>query len=199
MTSSLTIWVVRHGRTEANAGGLLLGRANPDLDDLGRAQAAQIASVVPNGAHVISSPLARCRQTAAAIDPDHAVDDRLIELDYGDLDLTPVADVPAETWAAWRADPHFRPPAGETLAELAGRTGTLLDELTAQVSAGSAPSSDIALVSHVSPIKAAMAWALGVGIEISWRAHVAQASITKIVVSPRGPSLHAFNEVAHLD
>ncbi len=187
------IHVVRHGRTEANASGLLLGRANPDLDATGREQAAALAAALPDDVVVISSPLARTRQTAAAIDPSHRVDDRLIELDYGEFDLQPLSDIPAATWADWRADPTFAPPGGESLAELYERVAELLDEI-----APMAEDRDVVLVSHVSPIKAAMAWALGVGIDISWRSHVAQASMVRIAVSSRGPSLHAFNDVSHL-
>ena len=55
------------------------------------------------------------------------------------------------------------------------------------------------VVTHVSPIKAAVAWAMGVGDEVSWRMFVAPASVTRIAVGDRGPSLHGFNDVAHLD
>ena len=190
----MTIWVVRHGRTEANAKGLLLGRANPELDDVGRRQAAQIASVIPEGARVIASPLLRTHQTANAIRPDAETDERLLELDYGEFDLVPAKQIPPETWASWQADPGFRPPGGETFLELAARVGGLLDEIALE-----ARDSDVAIVTHVSPIKAAIAWALGVGIEISWRTFVGQASISTIAVSERGPSLHSFNDRAHLD
>jgi broad specificity phosphatase PhoE len=54
------------------------------------------------------------------------------------------------------------------------------------------------VVSHVSPIKAAVAWALGVGDEITWRMWVAPASITRIGCSGPAPSLRSFNELAHL-
>lgn len=200
----MTLFVVRHGRTEANATGLLLGRADPQLDEVGWQQASKIAAVLPIGARVISSPLRRCAETAAVIaersgqaqgDKNRAVetDERLLELNYGELDLRPLAEVPAETWARWRADPDFRPPGGETLRELADRVGEILDEL-----AEPGATDDIVIVTHVSPVKAALAWALGVGIEVSWRSFVAQASITRIAVSERGPSLHSFNSDAHL-
>ena len=58
---------------------------------------------------------------------------------------------------------------------------------------------DVVVVSHVSPIKAAVAWALGVGDEITWRMWVAPASITRIGWSGPAPSLRSFNELAHLD
>lgn len=185
--------VVRHGRTPANAAGQLLGRRDPELDDVGRAQAAAIAGAVPGGARVISSPLARCRQTADAIDPGHETDDRLLEIAYGELEGVPVRDVPADTWARWRADSSWAPPGGESHDDLAGRVWSLLDALAAE-----AADHDIVLVSHVSPIKATAAWALGVSIDISWRCFVQQASILRIATNGPQPSLRSFNEVAHL-
>lgn len=186
--------VARHGRTPANAAGQLLGRRDPDLDDVGRAQAAAIAAVIPAGARVISSPLARCRQTAEAITADIEVDERLIEIDYGDLEGTPVADVPGETWSRWREDTAWAPPGGESHDQLAARVWALLDEL-----ATDAADADIVLVSHVSPIKAAAAWAIGAPIDISWRCFVQQASILRIATGGAMPSLRSFNETAHLD
>ena len=58
---------------------------------------------------------------------------------------------------------------------------------------------DVIVVTHVSPVKAALAWALGVGDEISFRAYVAPASITTIATAGPRPSLHSFNGCAHLD
>ena len=194
----MTLYVCRHGRTEANASGLLLGRADPDLDGLGRLQAGAIAEAIGAGGgdveRVVSSPLARCRQTAEALGLPVEVDERLVELDYGDYDLIPLRDIPAEVWQRWRADPHFRPPGGETLAELAERVGGALDDLQ-----DVAATADVVVVTHVSPIKAALAWALGVSIGVSWRSFVAQASITEIGLAPTGPSLRLFNGTAHLD
>ena len=196
----MTLYVCRHGRTEANASGLLLGRADPDLDPIGRAQAAAMAAALPTPAVVLTSPLERCRQTAAAFASRNGagveveVDERLVELDYGDYDLVPLKDIPPDVWRQWREDPDFRPPGGETLQELAVRVSAALDGL-----AGRAVEEDVVVVSHVSPIKAALAWALGVGIGVSWRSFVAQASVTEIGMSPTGPSLRMFNGVAHLD
>ena len=189
----MTLWVVRHGRTEANAAGRLLGRADPDLDPVGRRQAARLAAAVPTGARVVSSPLRRCVATAEALGGGAERDQRLLELDYGELDLLPLSEVPPEVWDRWRSDPGFRPPGGETLLELGARVWSLLDEVAPDAVGG-----EVVLVTHVSPIKAALAWALGVGMEVSWRAFVAQASITRIEVTERGPSLHGFNLTDHL-
>ena len=189
----MTLFVVRHGRTASNAGGLLLGRADPPLDDHGRAQAATLSSVVEAPVRVVSSPLQRCRETAAAFGRDAEVDDRWIELDYGDWDQTPIASVAAEDWARWRADLDFRAPNGESLRELGERVRSACEDL-----ADDARDADVVVVTHVSPYKAALAWALGVGDEIAWRLHVVPASISRIAVRPTGPVLLTFNEQAHL-
>lgn len=193
--------VIRHGRTEDNAAGRLLGRADPSLDTLGVQQASAVAAALGHIDRIVSSPLRRCVETAEAIAAATGaaveIDPRWIELDYGEFDRVGLSQVPVETWRAWQADVHFRPPDGETLAELATRVGAALDELAPDVI-----DREIVVVSHVSPIKATMAWALGVGIDISWRSHVAVASMHRVAVRRAGseirPSLRAFNDVGPL-
>ena len=187
--------VVRHGQTAANAKGLLLGRLDVDLDDVGRAQAAALAEALPTPDLVITSPLARTRQTAEAFGVEVEVVDDWIELDYGEWDGRPAGEVPAEAWRAWRADPDFAPPGGESLARLTARVHDALDDLVARVEGRR-----IVVVTHVSPVKAAVAWALGQGPELAWRTYVAPASITRIGLgdAAAGATLRAFNETAHL-
>lgn len=186
--------LVRHGQTDANARGLLLGRADPPLSELGRRQAAALAAHVPTPARVVTSPLRRTRETAAVFGAPIDVDDRWIELDYGEFDGRPIGDVGAATWTAWRADPHFVPPGGESLVTLGARVRSACEELVDE-----ARDHDVVVVSHVSPIKAAIAWTLDVGDEVSWRLFVQVASITRVVIGPAGPALHSFNELAPLD
>jgi broad specificity phosphatase PhoE len=199
------IVLVRHGRTTANARGVLLGRADPDLDDEGTRQVAAVARACAglDVARVVTSPLGRCRATADAIARTIAgvddgvpvqIDDRWVELDYGELDGRPLGDVPRETWDAWRADVTWRPPGGETLAELGERVRAACTALAAD-----AAERDVVVVSHVSPIKAAVAWALGVGDEVAWRLWVAPASISRIGTTGGARSLRSFNEVGHLN
>jgi len=190
------IALVRHGRTEANRAGLLLGRADPPLDDTGRAQASALAASFADAPlAVISSPLRRTVATAEAIAAPWGLavetDERLIELDYGEWDERPLADVPVEAWVRWRDEPTFAPPGGESLADVQRRVATCVAELLER--AGDAT---IVAVSHVSPIKAAAAWALGAGPELSWRLRLDVASITTIVQGPAAPVLVTWNETA---
>jgi probable phosphoglycerate mutase len=188
----VTLIVVRHGRTASNAAGLLLGRGDPPLDDVGRAQVAAIVPLIGTASMFVSSPLLRSRETAAALAGGNeiVVDDRWIELDYGEYEGIALGALPPDVWATWRSDAAFAPPGGETLAALGER---VVDACTSLFEA--AAGGDVVVVTHVSPIKAAVAWALGVGIEVSWRMYVAPASVTRIACRAGGaPSLHSFNE-----
>ncbi len=195
--------VVRHGRTAANARGLLLGRLDVPLDDLGRAQAAQVAGAVlaqaarthTPVAAVVSSPLERTRRTAEAFGLPVRIDERLIELDYGTLDGTPLADVPPEVWADWQADPDFRPPGcSESLAAVQERVERACEDWAAVARVEGA----VVLVTHVSPLKAAVGWAMGIGAGAAWTTHVDPASVTRIAVGGGRRVLRTFNETAHL-
>jgi broad specificity phosphatase PhoE len=187
--------VVRHGRTEANASGLLLGRRlDPGLDELGRRQAEALARALSGATRVVCSPLLRTRQTADAVGLPVELDERWAEIDYGSLDGTPLADVSAALWAEWRADIGFVPgEGGESLAALGARVREAAADLVQE-----AREHDIVVVTHVSPIKAVTAWALGVGDEIVWRMYCAPASITTIGTTGGTPSLRGFNETRHL-
>jgi probable phosphoglycerate mutase len=190
----MRLLIVRHGRTAANAARRLIGRMDLPLDPLGEAQAVALAAAAGPVDRVIASPLQRTRQTAAAFGRSVEVDERWIELDYGEYDGLPLGEVPADEWARWRADPSYAPPGGESLVVVRDRVAGALEELRA----GGADET-VVVVTHVSPIKAAVTWALGTGDEVVWRLFVSPASITRIVIDERGPILEGFNDVAHLD
>jgi broad specificity phosphatase PhoE len=186
--------VVRHGRTEANATGRLQGRRlDPPLDELGRRQAVAVAAALPDTARVIASPLRRAQETAAAFGVPVETDQRWVELDYGELDGTPLADVPAELWADWQSDLDFTLPGGESLRSLGKRVRDGAEALVDDAAAR-----HVVVVTHVSPLKAALAWALGVGDEVAWRTFCAPASITRIATAGPRLSLHGFNQTTHL-
>ncbi len=191
--------LVRHGESVANAQGLLLGRTDAELTDAGRRQAAAARALLDRPAlEVRSSPLVRARHTAEllALGPQVSVDERWIEVDYGEFECQPLGGIPAEVWRAWQADRDFRPAGGETLAEVDERIGRACDELFAEDGAGARRlDGDVVVVSHVTPIKAAVAWALGTP-DLYWRLHLRTGSVTRIGWNRDAPILHGFNEVA---
>ena len=197
------IVLVRHGRTDANRRGLLLGRADPGLDETGRAharahgagRAEDLADRSP--VRVVTSPLQRTSETAAAIASALGVEASpepgLLEIDYGEWDERPLAEVPADAWRAWRADPDFAAPGGESLRALQDRVGPCIERLLAEARA-SGDRGVVVAVTHVSPIKAAVVAALGGDPLLAWRLRVDVASRTRLVSGPDGPVLTSFNE-----
>ncbi len=190
--------LARHGEATANAAGLLLGRADVGLTEFGRRQAVELGRRLGPVHTLLTSPLRRATDTAAALalTVPARVDARWIEVDYGEFEGRPLGDVPAEVWRRWRRDPEFRPEGGESLAEVGRRVAEACDALFADPGGGArSEEGDVVVVSHVSPIKAAVAWALGGDEATAWRLHLSTGSITRIAWGPTGPVLETFNEV----
>ena len=74
------------------------------------------------------------------------------------------------------------------MVELGRRVQEACDDIS-----GSAADGTVVVVTHVSPIKAAIAWALEVSDAIAWRMHVEDASVSRIDIESHGPVLRWFN------
>jgi probable phosphoglycerate mutase len=121
------LYLVRHGETERSAQHLYSGQADVPLTEEGRRQARRagerLASVAVDA--IWSSPLCRATDTAAAIAEATGapvrIDDRLIEVDYGELegfDRPSARDHFGEAFERWRSDPFACPlPAMEPLGD----------------------------------------------------------------------------------
>ena len=186
--------LVRHGESTGNAEGRLLGRIDSPLTPRGLEQARSLADAVAGATRLVSSPLARARDTAEALGTGLPVevDERWVEVDYGSYDGQKLTDVPAEVWRRWRSDPGFVPPGGESLASAGQRVRTACEELFAP-DGPARGEGVVVVVSHVSPIKAAACWSLGMGDEGAWRLYLANASLTRITWGATGPVLAGFN------
>ena len=177
------IYLIRHGQSESNLAGLLVGRSNPPLTDLGRTQAAALRPLLTGVVEVWTSPLQRARETAAVALPDvpATVHAAFIEVDYGSLDGTPLAALTKDQWEEMEGD-HERPfGGGESLAEVDRRVHPVLESLrTDATSLLHDPDRHLAIVSHVSPVKSALVWAMGVHGSAAWRMRIENASLSVI-------------------
>ena len=193
------IVLVRHGETDANRARLLLGRADPGLTERGRQQATALADVLTRepAPVIVTSPLARAEETAtrigAATGVRPTVEPRLTEIDYGEWDQRRLADLPAAVTTRWRADPDFAPPGGESLTGVRARVAPCAADLVEQ-----ARDRTVIAVSHVSPIKAIVLWALDLDDVLAWRLRLDLASISRLAGGPSGLALVSFNETGHL-
>jgi probable phosphoglycerate mutase len=186
----------RHGQTVANRDGLIQGRIDAPLTELGVGQARRLAEALSSvePALLVTSPLRRAAQTAEEIgrrcSVDVKTDDRLLELDYGEWDGRRLADIDPHEWQTWRDDPTRTLPGGESVPAVRERIASFcrqhLDGRT------------VVAVSHVTQIKAAVVWALAADDAIGWRTHLDLASLTRIGGSRAHPVLRSFNETGHL-
>ncbi len=187
------LYLVRHGRTSANARGLLQGRLDPPLDEVGHRQARAMADMVGHVDEVISSSLLRAQETSSYFGHSVDTDDRWIEIAYGEYEGVPAGEVPPDVWQSWRTNSEYKTFGGESFGSLDGRVRAACAELSPRIA-----DTDVVVVSHVSPIKAAVAWALGVTMDIMFHCHLSQASLCRIDVGRFGPVLHSFNEQARV-
>jgi probable phosphomutase (TIGR03848 family) len=186
-----TVILARHGRTAANAAGVLAGRSKGvHLDETGTAQ-ARAASERLTGlelAAVVTSPLERCRQTAKLLAPGlRAVSDRrLLECDYGDWTGQELKRLAKEKlWRTVQMQPSgARFPGGESLPEMSARGVAAIRDRDAAVEAVVGDHAVWLAVSHGDVIKAILADALGMHLDAFQRIVVEPASLSVVRYTP---------------
>jgi ribonuclease H / adenosylcobalamin/alpha-ribazole phosphatase len=200
-----TLLLVRHGSTPMS-GVRYSGRADPELNtqgyDQARAVAARLAYLAGGDVAVVSSPLTRTRQTAtpiaAALRTEVAIDDGLVETDFGRWDGRTFAEV-AQEWPAereaWLADPAVAPPGGESINQVARRVRRSRDRLLAAY-----PGRTVVVVSHVTPIKLLVCAALGAPSSALFRLHLDTAGLSTVDWFADGQAVvRHVNDTSHLD
>jgi broad specificity phosphatase PhoE len=191
--------LIRHGQSTSNVEGLLAGRLDSPLTDVGRAQARALAPSLTDVSIAITSPLDRARETARLALPHltATVDDAFIELDHGTEEGRPFAEFLLADWRTFRGDSHFRVGGGESLADVDARVQPRLTALEEEYRDLIASSTDhIAIVSHVSPIKSGLAWALGIKEVIAWNTRLDNASLTRVSLRGDDRILVSFNDTS---
>jgi probable phosphomutase (TIGR03848 family) len=201
-----TVSLVRHGRTAANAGGVLAGwTPGVHLDDRGREQASALAArlaAVPLSA-VVTSPLERTRETADLLlsgrepaTPLH-VDDRVGECRYGDWTNQPLKTLAKDPlWKVVQSHPSaavFPGDDGESLAGMSARAVAAVRDWNARLSADGADPT-YAVVSHADVIKAITADALGMHLDSFQRLAVDPCSVTVIRYTALRPFVLRTND-----
>ncbi len=203
-----TVLLVRHGRTAANAAGTLAGwTPGVALDEQGEAQAAALGArlsakpLTPISA-VVTSPLERCQQTAAAlvtarsaassVVPHTHVDERLGECRYGEWtgrDLKSLAKEPL--WKAVQSHPSSVTfPGGESLRGMQSRAVDAVRDWNAQLGRDAT----WLLVSHADVIKAVLADALGMHLDHFQRIQVDPCSLSVIRYTDLRPFVERLND-----
>lgn len=207
-----TLLLVRHGRTTANASGVLAGwTPGVGLDETGRRQtqalAARISAAGLVVSRIVSSPLQRCQESAelVAAQAGSAIpvetDERLGECRYGAWTGRNLAQLATEElWRVVQDQPSAaRFPdgdefPGESMAAMQARALEVVREVDAQVEAAAGSSAMWVAVSHGDVIKAILADAAGAHLDQFQRIHVDPASVSVVRYTPRRPFLLRSND-----
>ncbi len=199
-----TVILVRHGRTTANASGTLAGRQRGvRLDDVGATQAARAGeriAGVPLSA-LVTSPLERCRETARAIAAAHPdtpaarSDKGLVECDYGEWQGRPLKDLAREKlWRTVQAQPSAATfPGGESMAGMQARAVAAVRRHDTAAEAADGPGAVWVAVSHGDLVKAVLADALGMHLDLFQRLVVDPGSISIVRFTAERPYVLAAN------
>ncbi|MFH8412084.1 bifunctional RNase H/acid phosphatase [Streptomyces collinus] len=207
MGAPATFVLLRHGETPLTPQKRFSGSGgtDPSLSGTGREQAERAATMLARRGTiqaVVSSPLARTRETAgivaARLGLDVGIDDGLRETDFGaweGLTFAEVRERHPDDLNAWLASPDAEPTGGgESFAATATRLAATRDRLVA-AHAGRT----VLLVTHVTPIKTLVRLALGAPPESLFRMELSAASLSVVAYYADGnASVRLLNDTSHL-
>jgi probable phosphoglycerate mutase len=202
-----TFVLLRHGETPLTPQKRFSGSggSDPALSDVGRHQAERVAEALAARGTVqdiVSSPLARCRETAgivaARLGLDVRIEDGLRETDFGaweGLTFAEVRERYPDDMNAWLSSPDAEPTGGgESFEAVARRVAAVRDKLLA-----AHPGRTVLLVSHVTPIKTLVRLALGAPPESLFRMELSAASLSAVAYYADGnASVRLLNDTGAL-
>ena len=203
-TVATTTLLLRHGQTVHSVDRRFSGRNELPLTELGILQAqgaAKRLAGVPGIGGVVSSPLLRAKQTAAEVarvlGVEPAIDEDLIETDFGDFEGLSFAEArerfPAEL-TAWMGSMDVAPPNGESFATVAKRVRRARTRLISLYGGQS-----VVVVTHVTPIKLMIRAGLDAGPSVLYRLHLDLASLSTVEWYADGrASVRLVNDTSHL-
>jgi probable phosphomutase (TIGR03848 family) len=196
------IVLVRHGVTDQTGVRLYGQGPGVHLSPRGHEQAKVLAdrlrSIRP--AAVYSSPLERCRETAAPIAAAAGLtvhtERGILETDLGAWTGKTFGQVRrARLWRRILAVPSSaRFPGGESLAEVQARTVRALETI-----ADRHPRRSVVVVTHGDPIRLALAHFAGMHLDHFQRLEVAPGSISVVAAGHGGPRVLRVNDTGALD
>ena len=183
------IYLVRHGQTLQNRAGLLQGRSDFPLNEMGREQARRVGAFFrEQGVRfdaVYTSPLRRAVQTAALIAGETVplrVDERLIEMDYGPYEGMDLRAPAPEVLAFFRDFVNVPAPAGmEKLSAVTARLGAFLEQLRPE-----AEERDILVSTHAIALKGALEYLTPASRGSYWAKNIGNCAVYRTAPTAEG-------------
>lgn len=129
-----TLYLIRHGKTQANEKRLYCGATDLPLSENGRRELENISYIVPENCRYIISGMVRTRQTLEILfgKVSYYVDERFREIDFGDFEMKSYEEL-KETleYQIWLSGDNIRnvPPNGESGEQMMARVLSGMKEL----------------------------------------------------------------------
>jgi len=186
--------------------GLALGRNDVPLNERGVLQAEQLAAALSREplVAVYASPLRRTLETARAVAGAHGlevtVEERLIEMDIGELDGLTFAEVRTrypgllEEWTSGPGANMPMPGGGERLADVQERAWSAVTELAARH-----VEEAVAAVTHNFVILSLLTKVLGIELSQFRRLRHAVAAVSVVDFTPERALVVRMNDTCHLE
>ncbi len=198
-----TTLLLRHGQTVLSVDKRFSGVGDQALTEVGRGQAAASAARLSGSAAtaVVSSPVVRARETALlvadALGVEVVIEPGLRETDFGDWEGSTFAEVRAR-WPreldAWLASTAVAPPYGESFDDTATRVRQARDRVLRDFGGQT-----VVLVSHVTPIKTLLRFALDAPPSALYRMHLDLCCLSEVQWFADGPAVvRSLNDTWHL-
>ncbi len=203
-TTPTSLMLLRHGQTPLSLERRFAGRGDIPLTDEGHQQAAAAARRLASWEvdAVVSSPLRRCRDTAAyaaeLLGLPIEIEERFVETDFGDweaMTFSEARECDPEGVDHWISDPWTGPPAGESFAEVADRVGEAREALLREYRGRT-----VLVVTHVTPIKVLVQQAMLAPLSALYRMYLDTACLNEVDYYADGPAVvRSLNDTAHLE
>lgn len=180
LSQNLLIFV-RHAETEANVGGMLVGRGHSPFTNAGLVQMEHIVAKFSamNVDRVYTSPAERTavlatRIAAASGAPNAIADDRLQEIHFGSAEGLLYSDLP-KGGVSLDADSYSSPivEGGESRVEVDRRVASFLDDVRCLGGV-------TVVVSHGGPLRSAIAHSIGLDARDCWSFHVDNGAVVTV-------------------
>ena len=197
------LFLTRHGQTVTNTEGRFCGHSETTLTEKGESQARALGARLAKEKFeaIYTSDFSRALETAALIAGSRAITPRadpdLRELHYGEWELEKGNDV----FRRWRSqyllmrheDPVWRPPGGETVAEVRVRTRSAFDRIVA-----AHEGKGVLVVSHGTALNCLVSTLLGMPESHVFRIDIGNCGLTEVEVRGGKPYVVRLNDTAHL-
>jgi probable phosphoglycerate mutase len=197
--------LVRHGETNYNREGLVLGQADVPLNETGLRQTAALEFALASEkiVAIYASPLRRTMATAESIGSLHGLsvtaDRRLIEMDIGELEGMTGSEMVKQhpdlmaNWGGVRGPGYRMPGSEERLVDVQERARAAIEEMLARH-----PEDTVVAVAHNFVILSALAWLIGIELADFRRLRQSVAAISRVELRAGHTRVITLNDTCHL-